>query len=272
MMTEELTVEAVIDSISPRSRCRLPRYHALLALLFGLNWTTATTFTMLPVFLMPRLEAEWNLSHEAMAMIGSVFFAGSFVGMSAWGVLIDSYGRRKGVLLALLIAVVVGPLTAACKGPTALGCIRFFSGVSAGATVNSNVVLMLELAPSTHRMMLKSTITILSWPCWMPCLVGIAYAMREQPWQLLPLGAVWTTLPALLLSVRFVPESPRFLLGSGNEPAALAVLRSMAATNGASLLAATRLEAIIDASAAASTASSAGDATEERYGSSGDGS
>ena len=226
------TVDNLLTATSGSSHCLrfgLSRFQFRLILLLAPCYGIFTIYTMLPVFLIPRLSA-WGMDKATIAAIGVAFFAGHLCGVIVGGLFADSFGRHKCLVLALLIASVAGPATFACNTPSALGAMRFLAGISAGAIINSAIVIMMEFAPTEQRFRSKGFIAVTGWSLCLLVFILVAYLTRGLPWQWLGICTL-PALPLFLLALCVIPESPRYLHGYGDEAAALALLRGAAATN-----------------------------------------
>ena len=251
-----LGVESVLDSGG--GSCCLPRYQLRLLLLCAAQWYGFTAFTMMPPFLMPRIEADWGMSKGTSALLGTAFFFGQFCGLFVFGVVMDMYGRRRGFVLALAMGSLAGPAQFLTVDPFSLGIVRALAGFAAGGLMSSAIVLTIEFAPPARRATLKALLTTLGWSANLLLLITLARALRDAPsWRLLLL-CITLPVPALLLLEVFsfsrhgrrgggggggvVPESPRFLLGAGDEKGALEALARVADANGRALPRGLRLD------------------------------
>ena len=233
-----LGVESVLTlTDTGKGRCVLPRYQLRLLLLCAAQWYGFTAFTMLPPFLMPSVESEWGMSKGMSSLLGTVFFFGQFCGLFVFGVFMDMYGRRRGFVLALVIGSIAGPAEFLTTGPLSLGVVRALAGFAAGGLMSSAIVLTIEFAPPARRATLKALLTTLGWSANLLILISLAFALRDAPWRLMLLCTL--PVPALLLLETagrgVVPESPRYLLGVGDEKGAIEALARVADTNGRQL-------------------------------------
>ena len=226
-----LTVEDALARTDTHDPCSLPKYQVRLTLICAAAWYAFVVATMLPPFLMPRLEAAWSLSVSLSSLIGSLYFFGNFCGILAFGLYMDLHGRRSGVMLSLGMASIALPATFACIGPVTFACVRIASGLASGGITTSTILLVLELSPRLRRARFKSILTTVGWSSSLLIWIAVAYALRRAPWRAL----VVATLPVPLTfatAYRLLDESPRFLLKAGDERAALVILRRIAVTNG----------------------------------------
>ena len=163
------------------------------------------------------------------AAVGTIFFLGNTIGNLVAGVFVDARGRRTGLLVGTGMSAIVLPATFLCVGPISLSCVRFVSGIACGFAMGV-IVYVLEFAPASRRMLTKAMLTTCGWSWFLILVIGLAYAVDGTPWRAL----VVCTLPAVAafpVCAWILPESPRFLMSSGRENAALECLHRIATTN-----------------------------------------
>ncbi|XP_076925750.1 organic cation/carnitine transporter 7-like [Bidens hawaiensis] len=175
----------------------------------GLGWIAEAMEMMLLSFVGPAIQPEWGLSSEQESFISTVTFGGMLVGAYMWGVVSDTYGRKKGFLGASIMTTTCGLLSAFAPNYTSLLILRFFIGVGLGCGhVFSS--WFLEFVPSPNRgtwMVVFSTF----WTVGTIIEASLAWAiMPSIGWRWL-LGL--STIPSLLVLLFYdqVPESPRYL-------------------------------------------------------------
>ncbi|MFS7967269.1 putative major facilitator superfamily, MFS transporter superfamily [Helianthus anomalus] len=98
----------------------------------GLGWIAEAMEMMLLSFIGPAIQPEWGLSSSEESFISTATFTGMLVGAYVWGVVSDSYGRKKGFLGASIITSVAGLLSAFAPNYTLLLILRCFIGAGLG--------------------------------------------------------------------------------------------------------------------------------------------
>ncbi|KAL8209410.1 hypothetical protein R6Q57_006142 [Mikania cordata] len=98
----------------------------------GLGWIAEAMEMMLLSFVGPTIQREWGLSSSEESLISTVTFVGMLVGAYVWGIVSDSYGRKKGFLGASTVTSVAGLLSAFASNYTSLLILRCFIGVGLG--------------------------------------------------------------------------------------------------------------------------------------------
>ena len=71
-------------------------YQHKLILTLGCVQAASSSHMLAPIFLIPRLTADWQLTAGQASLLSSLFFAGYCVGVVVWSWFSDSYGRRPG--------------------------------------------------------------------------------------------------------------------------------------------------------------------------------
>eukprot|EP00798_Chlamydomonas_sp_ICE-L_P025299 gene25299-10953_t len=141
-------------------------------------------------------------------------------------------GRRRSLLLALLVNATFGLLSAGSTTVFQLIVLRFLAGLGVGGSVPLVFSTMGEFCTASTR----GKFMAMTASFWM---IGSLFSAAIG-WSIIPTAGwrvfvVVASLPAwavVLLVVTWLPESPRFLLVNGKADEALKVLHRVAATNG----------------------------------------
>jgi SP family galactose:H+ symporter-like MFS transporter len=172
---------------------------------------------------------DFPLSTFALEVIVSGVLAGAAVGALAGGRLADLFGRRK-LLIATAISFTVGAIMcAAAQSPQILVAGRIIVGLGIGLSSSAVPVYISEVAPADARgwqvslFQLAITVGIL-----LAYLVDFAFAQIES-WRWMFGLALF---PAAIFGsgMFFLPESPRWLLQSGQPDRARATLSRVRGT------------------------------------------
>jgi putative MFS transporter len=185
-------------------------------------------------FVMPGMAQEYDLKSPLnpdgrfpVALLPLSSLMGMVVGSFVWGFLGDRIGRRASILLAGVMFIG----TSICGAmPTFSGNLLmcFLMGAAVGGMLPTAFALLAETIPARHR-------------SWLMVLIGGdvagAYALTSflastlEPhysWRILWLIGLPSGLLMILLN-RWIPESPRFLLATGRDAEAEAVMRRFGA-------------------------------------------
>ena len=209
-----------------------PFQYRLLAI-FGLVWAADAMQVLAIGFAAPSLAASFGLSIPQAIQAGTAFFVGMLLGAWGFGRLADRLGRRRVLIVTVLIDAVFGLASVFAGDFTLLLLLRLLTGVGVGGTLPVDYAMMAEFLPPSRR------------GRWLVALEGfwavgtILVALTAWAASAWAGSDAWrwlfaaTALPALIgFGLRFwLPESPHFLLDRGEELAARAVLDRIARVN-----------------------------------------
>lgn len=228
-MTTQLPAEPTTHTVVARLE-RLPfsRFHLTTLIITGLALTFDTLDSVVTGFVLAAIRVEWGFPVSWVGVVSAVGLAGYWSGALSAGFLGDRFGRRRVILLTLVLY----SLASASRGFTdelwSLLILNFLTWLFVGAESSIVPPYLAELWPSKLRGKLSG---------WM--MSFFAYGVALSPiWALtiIPtLGWRWAfflTAPfALLVGVmRYkVPESPRWLDRVGRHDEARQVLEDIEA-------------------------------------------
>ncbi|XP_068604106.1 solute carrier family 22 member 13-like [Brachionichthys hirsutus] len=159
----------------------------------------------------------------------SINMAGIFFGVLVFGIISDRFGRRRAILLSLLLQVLFGLAVAFSPNIYAYIVFKFFCGVSGSAFMISLSVLAIEWTIPL-RAATCTTLLMTSYCVGLMALSGIAYSI--QNWRILQLVLFGPLVLVLGVFYCFIPESARWLITQGRKEEALKVLQRAARVNG----------------------------------------
>ncbi|MDA8195102.1 MAG: MFS transporter [Thermaerobacter sp.] len=182
------------------------------------------------------IKPQFNPSPFLLGLVGSAAVVGMLLGSLIFGNLTDRFGRRTMYLLDLVFFVVFALLAAISQNMIQLIVFRFLLGVGLGADYPISSTLTAEFSPNRRRGMLMVT-TIAFWvvgglASYLVSLLLLHTGPNAWRWMLAS-GAI----PAVLViwGRRSIPESPRWLLASGQKDKAMAVAEQVAKDAGVAL-------------------------------------
>jgi putative MFS transporter len=210
------------------------RFQRRLLGIFGLVWAADAMQVLAVGFTSASIAATFGISLPEALQIGTVFFFGMLIGASLFGRLADRFGRRRILLITVALDAVFGLLSVFAPNLAILFILRFLTGVAVGGTLPVDYAMMAEFLPAKNRgrwlVILEGfwavgTIVV-AVAAWIASINGTPDAWR---W----IFAV-TALPALIgIWLRlWVPESPQFLLRTGQTKDLTGVLNRVLTTNG----------------------------------------
>ncbi|MEU9348509.1 MFS transporter [Streptomyces sp. NPDC048278] len=175
----------------------------------------------------PTMMREWNLSPAAFGPALAAALLGMAVGTAAGGRLGDRRGRRRVLLGSVLLFGVMVMAAGASTGIVELAALRFVCGLGFGAAIPNAYVLVAELLPPGSR---TKAMGLLGMATVAGGAVAAATALVVIPalgWRWMFLICGTPSLALLLVLVRTVPESPRFVLAREGSEAAARLLGRM---------------------------------------------
>lgn len=186
-------------------------------------------------FVAPGMAKEYGLEsaltphgHIPVSLLPLSGIGGTVLGSWIWGWLGDRIGRRASIIFAGLLFVTTS-ICGAMPGFSWNLLMCFFMGIGAGGMLPIAFTLMAETIPALHRGWLMVLIggdvagayVITSW---------LAGALTPHySWRILWLIGLPTGLLLIGLN-HWIPESPRYLLATGQDEAAEVIMRRFGAT------------------------------------------
>ncbi|KAK6147518.1 hypothetical protein DH2020_018430 [Rehmannia glutinosa] len=209
------------------------KYQGLLLAYGALGWIADAMEMMILSFVGSAVQSEWSLSPGQKSLISTVVFAGMLVGAYFWGVISDSYGRKKGILGVATLTAGAGLLSAFSPNYISLIILRCITGVGLGG-MPVFYSWFLEFVPTSNR------------GAWM-----IVFSSFWTVGTIFEAGLAWIIMPRfgwrwfvalssgpsfiMLLLYGLMPESPRFLCMKGRTNEAHKILEKAASLNGTTL-------------------------------------
>jgi MFS family permease len=219
-------------SSSPDSSSRFQRLLFFAAgLAFASDAVEVTLLSFLSYILMD--DDIMGLSSMQSAALTSSVFAGMILGSLFFGVFADIYGRRLSFLYSSTVVASAGVLSSLAPSYRVLVFLRCLVGIGIGG-FNVPFDLVAEFSPKEGRGR-----RLMSLDLWwsagsitVPIVAIFTIGSKETHWRLFLLLCSAPTLLALPIAYHFVPESPRFLVETGQVAAAEMVLKQAATMNG----------------------------------------
>ncbi len=160
---------------------------------------------------LPLLMQEWSLSAVQAGMLASTALAGMMFGAMMFGTLADKIGRKKVIMICVVLFSSFTFAGGFASNPTEFGILRFLAGLGIGGVMPNLVALTSEYAPARLRATLVTTMfSGYAVGGVMAALLG-AWFTPNFGWQIMFFIA---GVPLLLLPLiwKFLPESLTFLV------------------------------------------------------------
>jgi putative MFS transporter len=164
------------------------------------------------------LKGEWQLSPSSTGLVGSAGTLGIVLGLLPAGRLADRFGRKPTLVGGIVVFSIVTFLASFSQDATQLAIYRFIAGLGQGAVFPVPYLLLSEFVNKQWRgTAVGLANSLLGFSYGLNTLVGAVVVGRmpaSQAWgTLLMLGGI----PILIVPIiiKYLPESPRFLLKVG---------------------------------------------------------
>ncbi|CAE1142070.1 SLC22A4_5 [Acanthosepion pharaonis] len=168
-------------------------------------------------------DKGWIAQH-----IYTVFFGGYLVAMLSCGWLSDRFGRKTVIVGALMMQGIAGILSSQIRNINAILILRFLTAVGGAGSFIPSCVFGTELSSMKKRT--NASVAIQLYFTFGLLVVNLlAYYIRT--WTLIVLLVSLPSIPAALLYIWVLPESPRWLLTMKKEKEAEIILNKMAKVN-----------------------------------------
>ena len=106
---------------------------------------------------LPLLMQDWGLSAVQAGMLASTALAGMMFGAMFFGSLADKIGRKKVIMICIVLFSGLTFAGGFASNPTEFGILRFLAGLGTGGVMPNLVALTSEYAPHKMRSTLVTT-------------------------------------------------------------------------------------------------------------------
>ncbi|WP_137724673.1 MFS transporter [Prescottella subtropica] len=162
-----------------------------------------------------REHGDWNLSTGTITSITTFGLVGMMIGALTIGTLTDIVGRRRALIFAVTAFSVLTLLCALAPNPFFFGLFRFLSGIGLGGALPTALALVNEFSKKQGGGS-ASTLLMTGYHVGAVATAALALVLIDPfGWHsMFVVGA----LPAIVLvplMIRYLPESPSYLLAQG---------------------------------------------------------
>ncbi len=176
---------------------------------------------------LPLLMDDWGLSAVQAGMLASTALAGMMFGAMIFGSLADKIGRKKVIMICIVLFSGLTFARGFASNPTEFGILRFLAGLGIGGVMPNLVALTSEYAPQKMRSTLVTTM-------FSGYAVGGVMAALLGSWFTPSFG--WEIMffiagiPLFLLPViwKYLPESLTFIVKENKQEEARKIVRKLA--------------------------------------------
>jgi len=172
------------------------------------------------------ITEDFGLSPFMQGAVVAALLLGAMVGAGAAGPLSDRMGRRQLIMAAAVTFTVGAIAAAAAPGAGALVAARFVLGLAVGSAALVVPLYLSEIAPTKIRGAIASLNQLMIVIGILVAFIVNAILASSGDWRLM-LGLAAVPSLVLLVGMAFMPETPRFLVRSGEEDEAREVLEEV---------------------------------------------
>ncbi|XP_075795670.1 putative transporter SVOPL [Pelodiscus sinensis] len=217
------TVEEAVETIG------FGRFHIALFLIMGSTGVVEAMEIMLIAVVSPLIRCEWQLHDWQVALVTTMVFFGYMVFSVFFGFLADRYGRWKILLISFLWGAYFSLLTS--FSPSYIWFVFLRAMVGCGVSGHAQgLIIKTEFLPTKYRGYMLPLSQVF-WLAGSLLIIGLASVINPT------IGWRWliriASIPGiiLILAFKFIPESARHNVATGNKEAAVATLRKIARMN-----------------------------------------
>ena len=179
-------------------------------------------------YVAPSIASEWKLSPGIFGPVFAAVLLGSMVGAFAFGYLADRFGRKRTLVLCMILFGALNIGSAYATSIESFTLLRFLCGIGLGGVIPNVMALVSEYAPARRR----ATLVAITW-CGFSLgavlggLISVPLISHFGWKSVFVFGGI---LPLCLVAIVVfaLPESIKFLiLACGNGVELVAVLRKL---------------------------------------------
>ncbi|XP_069317769.1 putative transporter SVOPL [Eulemur rufifrons] len=221
--SKTFTVEDAVETIG------FGRFHIALFLIMGSTGVVEAMEIMLLAVVSPVIRCEWQLENWQVALVTTMVFFGYMVSSILFGLLADRYGRWKILLISFLWGAYFSLLTSFAPSYIWFVFLRMMVGCGVSGHAQG-LIIKTEFLPTKYRGYMLPLSQVF-WLAGSLLIIGLASVVVPS------IGWRWlirvASIPGIILIVafKFIPESARFNVSTGNTQAALATLEGIARMN-----------------------------------------
>lgn len=169
---------------------------------------------MIVSYTMTQIAEEWGLDAVAKGSLSTWSAVGLMVGSIVGGMLSDKIGRRRTMVLAVLVFSMFTVPIFFAQSYGMFAVLRIFAGIGLGAFFPVSATLVAEFAPTRYRTILTGLVGAFQTLGWV--LAGAAATSIVPIWGWRPCYLIAAIGVVLVLLANFIlPESPYWLMQRG---------------------------------------------------------
>lgn len=207
-------------------------FHWLMLLACGWANVSDSVEILCVSFLLPTASCDLHLSSFDKGLLTASIFLGMMVGGYSWGYLADQRGRCGVLSISLTVNGLFGAVSCVASSFWLFLLLRFISGVGVGGSIPVIFSYFSEFMPRLRRGAMISALATF-WMAGNILTAGLAWLVipynwvHFESWRVFVLLCSVPSLSSALVFKTLLPESPKFLMETGQEKEAAHVFQLM---------------------------------------------
>ncbi|CAO1319776.1 unnamed protein product [Diamesa serratosioi] len=221
-------------------KAKFGKFNYFLILISGVIMATMFFETMGINYVLPVAECDLKMTSKTQyGLVSGVWFAGIIISSHLWGILADSYGRKRIICVALLLTFSTSILSSFATSFWQLIVFRFFNGLCISGSSSTIFAYLGEFLDQKNRSQsIMAASVVFAGSCLL--LPTLAWLVINQHWQFyVPFLQViykpWRLfllacgIPSFIcgLILILLPESPKYTFSQGDEAATIKIFRQI---------------------------------------------
>ncbi|KAK7469898.1 hypothetical protein BaRGS_00036118, partial [Batillaria attramentaria] len=191
---------------------------------YGMHYELPKDFSVVSQYDLVCERAPLAELTQTLLSLGSGMGAATLAGLS------DRFGRRRSVIICLLLSVPVSLAAGLAPNYALHAAMKFCLGFLMPGIGVTAFTAGIELFPSSHRPLASGLVSGLWWNFCLSSVAPFAYALRFKSWQTLQLATLgWAALGIFMIV--FLSEPLRWLVANNKIEEALRVVKKAARWN-----------------------------------------
>jgi MFS transporter, AAHS family, benzoate transport protein len=175
---------------------------------------------------LPQIVAAWHVPPVAAGLLASYTFIGLFIGAVGLGTLGDRWGRKRMLVVGVVIFALFMGTAGFAHNYTELAVLRFIASIGMGGALPGSITMLSEYVPVRRRGRMVAVAAGCFTFGFVVAAVVALFVAPNYGWQPMFHLSYLALVVAVLIAL-VVPETPQYLAIRGRYDSALAVVRKV---------------------------------------------